>query len=149
MSGKTVCVSGYFNPIHKGHLEYLERAKALAGGPEGRLIVIVNNDAQARLKKGYTAIDELERVAIVRALRVVDDVVLSVDADRTVCATLRELCSRTKIDVFANGGDQTNGSIPEAAACHEFGVELVDGLGNKIQSSSAIIQHIKHASGQA
>lgn len=147
---RTVVVSGYFNPIHRGHLEYFERARELVG-PQGRLVVIVNNDHQAHLKKGYSALDEEERVAIVRALRGVDEVVLSIDKDRSVCATLAMMCTTRqpgngRPDIFANGGDQSNSSIPEAAVCIEHGVKLVDGLGAKVQSSSAIIAHIARVS---
>ncbi len=41
---------------------------------------------------------------------------------------------------FANGGDQTNETIPEVAVCEELGVTLIDGLGEKIQSSSWLIK---------
>ena len=43
---KGMIVSGYFNPIHKGHFEYFNKAKALAD----ELFVIVNNDHQRALK---------------------------------------------------------------------------------------------------
>jgi glycerol-3-phosphate cytidylyltransferase-like family protein len=111
-------------------------AKALAqsDGTEGHLVVIVNNDEQAKLKKGKAFMKDTERVKIIGALRVVDSVVLSIDSDRTVCKTLASL--EPKPDVFANGGDQTNQSIPEAQICIDNGIELVDGLGDKIQSSS-------------
>ncbi len=127
---KTICISGYFDPVHVGHLEYMERAKALGD----QLVVIVNSDAQAVLKKGKPFMPEAERVRLVAALRPVDVVVLSVDTDRTVCETLRTLDRRP--DAFCNGGDQTNACIPEAPVCAELGIDLVDGLGQKIQSSS-------------
>lgn len=77
-----------------------------------------------------------ERIAIVRALRDVDEVVESIDQDRTVCATLRLVHQQYGVTVFANGGDQFNTGIPEAPVCKELGIELVDSLGDKIQSSS-------------
>lgn len=131
-----VCCSLYADPIHQGHIEYLTMAKQLAqsDGSEGHLVVIVNNDEQAKLKKGKAFMKDTERVKIISALRVVDSVVLSIDTDRTVCKTLASL--EPKPDVFANGGDQTNQSIPEAQICIDNGIELVDGLGEKIQSSS-------------
>lgn len=61
--------------------------------------------------------------------------VIALDKDRTVCETLRLLHP----DAFTNGGDQTNQSIPEAKICIEEGIELVDGLGDKIQSSSWLL----------
>lgn len=136
-SSTIVCVSGYFDPIHVGHLEYLCKARKL--GDE--LVVIVNNDHQASLKKGKSFMPQNERVEILKALRMVDHVVLSVDMDRTVCQTLRVMEPRPHI--FANGGDQTNQSIPEAPVCEELGISLADGLGDKIQSSSWLIRDAK------
>jgi D-beta-D-heptose 7-phosphate kinase/D-beta-D-heptose 1-phosphate adenosyltransferase len=126
-----VCVSGYFDPIHIGHLEYLTKAKELAG-ENGKLIVIVNSDNQAMLKKGKPFMNEKERVEIVKALRVVDEVYLSIDDDRTVCKTIQSI----PITHFVNGGDQNNDTIPEKPICEKLGIILVDGLGDKIQSSS-------------
>lgn len=132
---KIVCVSGYFDPFHVGHLEYLEKAKTLGD----HLLVVVNNDQQAKLKKGKSFMPEDQRLRIVRALKVVDQAVLACDKDRTVCETLRYL----RPDIFANGGDQNNHSIPEAPVCKELSIELVDGLGDKVQSSSWLIQKVK------
>ena len=130
---KIVCVSGYFDPFHVGHLDYLENAKRLGD----HLLVVVNNDEQAKQKKGKSFMPEEQRLRIVRALKIVDQAILSCDKNRTVCDTLR--CVRP--DIFANGGDQTNDSIPEAAICKELGIQLVDGLGDKVQSSSWLIQN--------
>jgi cytidyltransferase-like protein len=127
-----ICISGYFDPLHIGHLEYIRKAKHYAGDEEGKLTVIVNNDDQAILKKGKYFMKCKERMEIVRSIRWVDEVVESFDFDRTVCKTLEQV----QPDVFANGGDQTNESIPEAEVCHRLGIELLDGLGEKIQSSS-------------
>lgn len=133
MAEKIVCVSGYFNPIHVGHLELLERAKQLGD----KLYVIVNSDRQSILKKGTTFMPEGERLTILRALRCVDAAVLSCDEDRTVCKTLRIL----RPHVFANGGDVTEDSpCPEEAVCKELGIEMVYGLGSKVQSSSWLIE---------
>jgi cytidyltransferase-like protein len=126
-----VCVSGYFDPLHVGHLEYLTKAKELAG-PGGKLVVIVNNDHQATLKKGRPFMRESERIEIVKALRVVDEVHLSIDTDRTVCETIKIV----PMTHFVNGGDQNNDSIPERPVCKHLGIQLIDGLGDKIQSSS-------------
>lgn len=132
---KIVCVSGYFDPIHVGHIEYMERAKALGD----QLYVIVNNDDQAALKKGKSFMPASERLKVVRSLKCVDAAMIAVDKDRTVCETLRFL----RPDIFANGGDQSNQSIPESPVCEELGIELVDGLGDKIQSSSWLIAGIR------
>lgn len=199
-------VSGYFDPIHVGHLEYLENAKK-CGGEKAWLVVIVNNDQQAALKKGkafmpgvHTATARLqllstsllqytskpstsavtgprshtlphtslttphfdssstaspltfalsrrpsvrastaaERVKIVQALRVADEVHLACDTDRTCVESIKAL--KPVPHMFCNGGDQNNNSIPEAPICNELGIKLVDGLGDKIQSSSWLIK---------
>ena len=125
-----VAVSGYFDPIHVGHLEYLRMAKELGDS----LVVIVNNNYQCKLKKGKHFMDENDRVEIVKALRFVDEVFLSVDKDRTVCKSLEEI----KPDVFANGGDRATSEVPETPVCKKFNINMVDGLGDKIRSSSSL-----------
>ena len=72
---KKVATSGYFDPLHVGHLEYIKLAKELGD----HLIVIVNNDAQCELKKGRAFMNEHDRVEIVRSLKLVDEVFLSID----------------------------------------------------------------------
>lgn len=131
---KVVVVSGYFDPIHVGHLEMIENASKLGD----LLTVIVNNDHQARLKKGESFMPEKDRVKIVSKIREVDNVFLSVDKDNTVCASLAYLSAFTepKPSIFANGGDRKNEEIPEAIICKKFGIEIVDGMGDKIRSSS-------------
>ena len=135
---KAIIVSGYFNPIHKGHLEYFNNAKA-AGDV---LIVIVNNDLQRHLKGSKEFQKEQERLFIVENIKAVDHAMLSVDTDRTVISTIRLVHERygDKYQLaFANGGDQNNDSIPEAGVCERLGIELIDGLGDKIQSSSWLL----------
>ena len=136
---KAIIVSGYFNPLHKGHLEYLNNAKAIAD----KLIVIVNNDNQRELKGSKVFQDEEERVIIISNLKAVDEVVLSIDQDRTVCDTIRHISEKfgKEYDLaFANGGDQSNKTIPEVPVCEELGIALIDGLGEKIQSSSWLLE---------
>ena len=123
-----VAVSGYFDPIHVGHLEFLELAKKLGDN----LIVIINNNLQAELKKGSTFMDEKDRMEIVAALRCVDEVFLSIDTDKSVCKSLE----RIKPDIFANGGDRSLDEIPETAVMKKYNIKMVDGLGLKIRSSS-------------
>lgn len=134
---KCVCVSGYFDPIHVGHLEYLRKAKELGN----YLVVIVNNDEQAALKKGKSFMPCDERIEILRNIRCVDKVIKSIDNDRTVCKTLATMYPAP--DIFCNGGDQTNETIPETDVCEMRGIELIDGLGDKIQSSSWLINGAK------
>ena len=106
---KTVAISGYFDPIHVGHLEYIKEARKLGD----KLIVIVNNNHQCILKKGKPFIDEKDRLIITSSLKDVDDVFLSIDKDKTVCKSLEQI----KPDIFANGGDRKNYEIPESTIC--------------------------------
>ena len=139
MKKKAIIVSGYFNPIHKGHLEYFQNAKKLADV----LFVIVNNDHQRALKQSKEFQLEQERVLIVSSLRMVDTAILSIDTDRTVCATIASIAKDygQEYDLaFANGGDQNNNTIPERPICEKMGIALLDGLGDKIQSSSWLLK---------
>ena len=136
---KGIIVSGYFNPLHKGHIEYINTAKNLAEV----LFVIVNNDHQRALKNSKEFQKEDERLFIVENIKSVDIAVLSIDVDRTVCATLNMIHERyanTYDLAFANGGDQNNESIPEVPTCQNLNIELIDGLGDKIQSSSWLLK---------
>ena len=125
---KKVAISGYFDPIHVGHIEYINNAKKLGDW----LIVIVNNNKQCALKKGKHFMDENDRVLIVKNIKSVDEVFLSIDDDKTVCKSLKTVSP----DVFANGGDRKNYEIPESKVCRENNIEIIDGLGDKIRSSS-------------
>ena len=139
MKPKLIIVSGYFNPLHKGHLELFEKAKA--AGDE--LWVIVNNDIQRKLKGSKEFMDENERYFIVSAIRHVDKALISIDNDKTQCATLADLANKFSSEYelyFANGGDQNNDSIPEVSVCKENGISLLEGLGDKIQSSSWLLK---------
>lgn len=131
---KTILASGYFDPIHVGHIEYLEKAAALGD----RLVVIVNNDKQCVLKKGKPFQSETDRLIIVRSLRCVYRAFLSSDEDRSVCKSIRDVHSAFDVSIFAKGGDRTADEIPEAAICRELGIDIVDGLGDKIRSSSEL-----------
>lgn len=123
-----VAVSGYFDPIHVGHLEYLKLAKQLGD----KLVVIVNNDFQARIKKGKSFMNERDRVEIVASLKCVDEVFLSIDRDLSVCKSLEFI----QPNIFANGGDRKLDEIPETRIMKKYGIKMVDGLGSKIRSSS-------------
>lgn len=133
-------VSGYFNPLHVGHLRMMEAARSLTG----LLIVIVNNDTQQEMKKGRVILPLDHRLEIVRALRITDEAVAAVDDDATVKRTLRAI--REKYPqaelVFANGGDRSSASrVAEAGVCAELGIGLRFGVGgeDKADSSTRII----------
>jgi cytidyltransferase-like protein len=136
---KIVIVSGYFNPLHKGHIEYFNKSKEYGD----KLYVIVNNDKQRELKGSKKFQDEDERIFIIQNLKMVDRVFLSIDKDRTVCETIgmiHSLEDQSDELFFANGGDQINDTIPERQVCDWLGIKLIDGLGDKIQSSSWLIK---------
>jgi cytidyltransferase-like protein len=138
---RAVIVSGYFNPIHKGHIEYFNNAKALCD----ELFVIVNSDFQRMLKESKVFQLEHERHFIVSNIKNVDKVFLSIDKDRTVCETIKYIHSKFANEyqlAFANGGDQNNSSIPEEPICQSLGIKLIDGLGDKIQSSSWLLNNL-------
>jgi cytidyltransferase-like protein len=141
MEEKLIIVSGYFNPLHKGHLELFKKANELAG-LNGRVMVIVNSDLQRELKGSKEFMNEDERLEIVKAIKYVNFAMLSIDTDRTQCKTLEHLAKEYKHKhlIFANGGDQNNNTIPERDVCETYGIELIDGLGNKIQSSSWLLK---------
>ena len=85
---------------------------------------------------------EDERTFIVSNIKSVDKVYLSIDQDRTVCETIKLIHADLSADfeiAFANGGDQNNNSIPEVSICQKLGIDLIDGLGDKIQSSSWLL----------
>ena len=139
MKPKAIIVSGYFNPLHKGHLELFEKAKA-AGD---QLWVVVNSDLQRALKGSKEFMDQDERLLIVSAIGIVDKALISIDTDKTQCATLADLADKysTAYELyFANGGDQNNDSIPEVSVCQQKGIGLIEGLGDKIQSSSWLLK---------
>ncbi|MFA5184262.1 MAG: adenylyltransferase/cytidyltransferase family protein [Patescibacteria group bacterium] len=127
-----IAVSGYFNPLHVGHLEMIERAKKLGD----KLIAIVNNDHQVKLKGSVPFMSQADRLKIVKALRGVDEVFLSIDKDQSVRRSLMKI----KPAIFANGGDRHSiGDVPEYPICQKLGIKMVDGLGKKIRASSKII----------
>lgn len=133
-----VAVSGYFNPLHVGHLEMIERAKKLGD----KLVVVVNNDYQVKLKGSVPFMSLADRVKIISALRAVDEVFVSIDRDKTVCKSL----TRLRPDIFANGGDRKSlGDVPEFPVCQKLGIKMVDGLGRKIRASSELIRKAAEA----
>ena len=127
-----VAVSGYFNPLHVGHLEMIEKSRKLGD----KLVAIVNNDYQVKLKGSVPFMSQADRLKIVSALRYVDEVFLSIDRDATVCKSL----AKVKPNIFANGGDRKSlNDVPEFGICSKLGIKMVDGLGKKIRASSKLI----------
>ena len=131
---KTAIVSGYFDPLHIGHLEYFKLAKDLAD----ELIVIVNNREQCLLKKGDEFMDENDRLEIVFHLDMVDEAILAQDKDKSVSETIEVINRMKPFDklIFCNGGDRDASNSPEVQVCGELGIDFQQGLGKKIRSSS-------------
>ena len=139
MKKKVIIVSGYFNPLHKGHIEYFLNAKKYGD----KLFVIVNSDYQRKVKGSKEFMKEDERVFIINQLKIVDKSFISIDKDRSVCETIKLIHNEysLKYDLcFANGGDQTNDSITEKTICKKLNISLIDKLGSKIQSSSWLLK---------
>ena len=133
---RKVAVSGYFNPLHEGHINLLRDAKKLGD----YLIVIINNDKQVKVKGSTPFMGEDERIKIVGAIRYVDEVFLSIDNDLSICKSLKKV----NPDIFANGGDRHQGEVPEAKVCRELNIEMIDGVGgDKVQSSSELLKNVK------
>jgi len=144
MNNKRVVVitSGYFNPIHRGHIECFSMAKNLFENTYH--IVIINNEIQTTTKKGKIIIPLRDRISVVKELKSVDGVFICIDKDKSVCKSIEAIADMYeghKI-VFAKGGDRTFDEIPETKICNEKGIEIIDGLGEKIQSSSNILKNI-------
>src|ERR1019366_3366348 len=113
-------ISGYFNPIHVGHVRYLRGAKRIAP----YLIVIINNDEQQRAKKGRIIMSEQDRLEVTSALQGVDEAFLAPDSDESVAASLRLIRERhpSAEIAFCNGGDRSGvDRVPskESSVCEE------------------------------
>jgi len=134
--------SGYFDPIHVGHIECFQLSRNLGD----KLIVIVNNDKQTILKKGYVFMTQEQRLEIVKSIKYPDEAFLSIDEDGSVCKTLAFLAEKFKGNdlIFAKGGDRYSYEIPEKKICDELNIKIVDGIGKKIQSSSELVAKAKN-----
>tara|TARA_R100000008_G_scaffold85325_1_gene74933 strand:- start:49 stop:489 length:441 start_codon:yes stop_codon:yes gene_type:complete len=139
-------ISGYFNPIHTGHLDYIEDAKNKCD----QLYVIVNNDAQVELKGSTKFLPEESRVRITGALKAVDRAILSVDNDSTVVESIKKIYEANQYDpfvygfIFMNGGDRKEGNTPESDFCENNGISLLYNVGGgKTESSSTLLGNVR------
>ena len=138
---KRVIVSGFFNPLHGGHLDLIESAATLGDW----LIVIVNNDAQQIEKKGKIILDEANRARLMRALRPVNEVIIGIDPAGNhwpSTKTLELVADKYPEDelIFANGGDRPDpGALPgpEAEMCRTRGIKMVFGIGGDTKADSS------------
>lgn len=138
---KVAIVSGGFDPVHIGHIELFNKSKHLLGADQ--LTAILNSDDFLIRKKKEYFMPYEERSVILENLRMIDLVFGSIDKDETVCDSLREIRRLRPVDelFFCNGGDRTDGTnTPEHSVCAELGIHTIYGLGDKIQSSSWLIQ---------
>ncbi len=144
---KIVITSGYFDPLHIGHMRLIEKCSSLGD----ILIVIVNTDRQAINKKGYVFYPLKDRIQLIKPLLEKWDIVVpSRDSDGSVCKTIKYIYNgyikNRKVDViFAKGGDRTAKNIPELKLCNQLGIECVFGVGGKkIRSSSESVKNAYH-----
>lgn len=139
---KIVLVTGGFDPLHSGHIEYFKEAKKLGD----KLIVAVNSDKWLERKKGKSFMSFAERASVIRALTGVDFVIDFNDDDDTAkhaIEMVRMSYPRNTI-IFANGGDRVDTNIPEMDI-KDSNVKFVFGIGgfNKANSSSWLLQEWK------
>jgi cytidyltransferase-like protein len=137
-----VLITGGFDPLHSGHIAYIQSAKKLGDV----LAVGINSDAWLTRKKGSAFMPFDERLNIVKNIRDVDFVLEFNDDDGSAKSAIklaRQIWPDHKI-IFANGGDRTNSNIPEMD-CGIDNVEFIFGVGgeDKKNSSSWILQEWK------
>jgi cytidyltransferase-like protein len=137
---KIVITSGFFNPIHIGHTQLMKEARNLGD----HLVVIVNNDYQVTVKGSVPFMPEQERLEIIKDLKYVDEVFLSVDHDISIAKSLQLVAARYPGSslIFAKGGDRNIDNIPdqEKKVCQDFNITVVSNVGgSKVQSSSWLI----------
>ena len=140
---RVLIISGYFNPIHSGHIDYITSAAKICD----KLIVIVNNDHQVKLKGSTPFQSQEERQKIVSSIRGVNEAVISIDVDGSVCQTIRSEYYSHCDDpfflamAFGNGGDRKEGVVPEGVLEEELGIRMIYNIGGeKVQSSSELIK---------
>ena len=132
-------VSGYFNPLHYGHIEYINGAKKHSD----RLICIVNNDRQVALKGSRPFMDATHRAKILHNLKSVDEVFVSIDKDKTQCESLAYLRGIYPNDdlIFFNSGDRKEEDLDlsESDICRKIGIEVRILELSKLYSSSILL----------
>lgn len=130
-----VFTNGHFDLLHVGHLDYLEKARALGDA----LCVGLNGDSStARLKgTGRPLVPAVERARLLAALRPVDAVTIF---EEDTASTLIEALQP---DIYVKGGDYADKPLPERAIVQRYGgrVVLIDYLPD--HSTSALIARIK------
>lgn len=136
---KYVLVTGGFDPVHSGHIEYFKAAKKLGD----KLIVGLNSDEWLTRKKGKPFMPLKERISIIENLKMVDEVITWDDSDGSASAAIFKLRCTTQNDdsiIFANGGDRTETNTPEQKLWkNTIGVEFAFNVGGDKKTSSSVI----------
>jgi cytidyltransferase-like protein len=145
---KVILISGGFDPVHKGHIECINNAKELAD----EVWIGLNNDEWLTRKKGRSFMNEQERAFVMSNLKNVDWVYVMNPKDYLDNTAIDFIeVSRKKfikengdlprgVIAFGNGGDRTETTTPENSVCDSFGIDSVWGLGEKVQSSSWLLE---------
>lgn len=135
-----VMVSGGFDPIHIGHVRYMQEAKKLGD----KLIVVLNNENWFKVKGKHTNVfmPDKDRKEIIEALACVDEVIISFHSKNTKDISVCEEIKKIRPDIFANGGDRFADDIPEFKLCNDLGIKMVFnvGRGGKVRSSSDLLK---------
>jgi D-beta-D-heptose 7-phosphate kinase/D-beta-D-heptose 1-phosphate adenosyltransferase len=134
-------VSGYFNPLHYGHIEYINEAKNNCD----YLVVIVNSDYQRVIKGSKEFMDENHRLKIIDNLKAVDETFISIDKDKTQCESLKLLRNKYKNEelIFFNSGDRKENNLNSAErdTCKNW--KIIESILDlpKIYSSSELLKN--------
>ena len=132
-----IAVSGGFDPVHEGHIDYLADAAKF-----GKVVVLLNTDEWLMRKKGYVFMPWRERMLVLRSIRYVDDVMMAIDGDNTVIGTFYKYPNY--FSYFGKGGDRGPTNTPENEVCEKFGIRMIYGLGGaKKQSSSDLVRNVQ------
>lgn len=145
---KVILISGGFDPVHKGHIECINNASELAD----QVWVGLNNDLWLQRKKGKAFMPEDERAFVMSSLKNVDWVYVmnpQESSDNTAIDFIEKARLKfikengelpTGVMAFGNGGDRTETTTPENSVCDSYGIDSVWGLGEKVQSSSWLLE---------
>lgn len=133
---KNVCIAGGFDPIHRGHIDHIQKAAKLGD----ILTVILSTDEQLIKKKGWCLLPYDDRFEILMAIKDVTTVVRNIDKDGSCAKTLLKV----KPDIFAKGGDRVPKNMPgsEIMACKEIGCEIEYKVGDLLGSSTGHVQNL-------
>ena len=144
MHNTIVVITGGFDPLHSGHISYINAARKLGN----TLVIGVNSDEWLVRKKGRSFMPFEDRISIIQSLQGVDYAIPFNDKDNSAKDAIlwaRKVFPKDKI-IFANGGDRTNKNTPEMAVCDELGITMLWEVGGgKIQSSSEMVANANAA----